>query len=55
LVEAQRNDQREIKGKTIMVRVDDKLKQCFFEKCRTRAINPSAWLRLQIERFVQES
>ena len=44
----------ENKDKYIMIRVTPELKEEFYKKCKEHAVNPSAWLRLQIEKFVSK-
>lgn len=40
--------------KALQVRIKPELKQQFFKKCKAKAINPSEWIRQQIENFSKE-
>ncbi len=43
------------KDKHIMIRVTPELKSEFYKKCEEMTINPSAWLRKQIENFIKST
>jgi len=46
--------EKDNKEKSITIRLEPELKTKFQEKCNKLAINQSAWLRMQIEKFVNE-